>query len=84
MGEAGVGVVDADAEAGVLVGPTARLGAAGFAVGRTPDVKGDKIPDIWALMADGSARFYPGGRSAIGTPTTVIASGSWTYKQALG
>jgi hypothetical protein len=50
----------------------------------TPDVNGDKIPDIWALMADGSARFYPGGRSAIGTPTTVIASGSWTYKQALG
>jgi hypothetical protein len=50
----------------------------------TPDVNGDKIPDIWALMADGSARFYPGGRNAIGTPSTVIASGSWTYKQALG
>nr|WSZ17346.1 hypothetical protein OH837_30585 [Streptomyces canus] len=50
----------------------------------TPDVNGDKIPDIWALMADGSARFYPGGRSTVGTPSTVIGSGSWTYKQALG
>ncbi|MGW2704589.1 FG-GAP-like repeat-containing protein [Streptomyces sp. NPDC001340] len=50
----------------------------------TPDVNGDKIPDIWALMADGSARFYPGGKSSIGAPTTVISTGSWTHKQALG
>ncbi|MFD4601755.1 DNRLRE domain-containing protein [Streptomyces sp. NPDC058464] len=50
----------------------------------TPDANGDRIPDIWALMADGSVRFYPGGRSTLGTPTTVIGSGNWTYKQALG
>jgi len=50
----------------------------------TPDVNGDKIPDIWGLMADGSVRFYTGGRSSVGSPTTVIGSGGWTYKQALG
>ncbi|MEU6138799.1 hypothetical protein ABZ848_00380 [Streptomyces sp. NPDC047081] len=50
----------------------------------TPDVNGDKIPDIWALMADGSVRFYPGGKSSMGAPTTVISTGNWTYKQALG
>ncbi|MFF2101774.1 hypothetical protein [Streptomyces sp. NPDC058202] len=50
----------------------------------TPDVNGDKIPDIWAIQADGSARFYSGGRTVIGTSTTVIAVGNWTYKQALG
>ncbi|WP_405649147.1 FG-GAP-like repeat-containing protein [Streptomyces sp. NBC_00019] len=50
----------------------------------TPDVNGDKIPDIWALMSDGSVRFYPGGKTSTGTPTTAISTGGWTYKQALG
>ncbi|MFJ3231222.1 FG-GAP-like repeat-containing protein [Streptomyces sp. NPDC086787] len=49
----------------------------------TPDANGDKIPDMWALTADGVVRFYPGGRTVHGTPVTVI-SGGWTAKKAFG
>ncbi|MER6102545.1 FG-GAP-like repeat-containing protein [Streptomyces sp. NPDC001832] len=49
----------------------------------TPDVTGDGIPDIWALMADGTLRFYKATATWGGSPTTVI-SGGWENKKALG
>ncbi|MGW2837775.1 FG-GAP-like repeat-containing protein [Streptomyces sp. NPDC001493] len=49
----------------------------------TPDVSGDGIPDIWALMADGTVRFYKATATWGGTPTTVI-SGGWENKMAMG
>ncbi|MEU2298373.1 DNRLRE domain-containing protein [Streptomyces antibioticus] len=42
----------------------------------TPDVTGDKIPDIWALASTGSIYFYKGGASVIGTGAAVISSSS--------
>ncbi|WP_158711050.1 FG-GAP-like repeat-containing protein [Streptomyces albus] len=52
----------------------------------TPDVNGDSIPDVWSMAADGSIKFYPGGKTSIGTGTTVISSGSnWgTTKLSFG
>ncbi|MFG2464093.1 hypothetical protein ACGFXB_01285 [Streptomyces canus] len=47
-----------------------------------PDVTADGIPDIWAHMSDGSVRLYSGGKSVVGSSTTVI--GSWTGKLAFG
>ncbi|MFE4831784.1 DNRLRE domain-containing protein [Streptomyces sp. NPDC056672] len=49
----------------------------------TPDVTGDGIPDIWALMADGTVRFYKATATWGGSATTVI-SGGWENKMALG
>lgn len=42
----------------------------------TPDVTGDKIPDIWALASTGSFYFYKGGASVVGTGAAVISSAS--------
>ncbi|MCX4674868.1 DNRLRE domain-containing protein [Streptomyces sp. NBC_01433] len=49
----------------------------------TPDVTGDGIPDIWALMADGTLRIYKATPTWGGSATTVI-SGGWEQKLALG
>ncbi|MFF7363227.1 FG-GAP-like repeat-containing protein [Streptomyces sp. NPDC008125] len=49
----------------------------------TPDVTGDGIPDIWAIMADGTGRFYKATATWGGTPITVI-SGGWENKMAMG
>ncbi|MFF3467683.1 DNRLRE domain-containing protein [Streptomyces sp. NPDC002619] len=49
----------------------------------TPDANHDGIPDMWAVMNDGSVRMYSGGRSAVGTYTTVVSSG-WDGKLAIG
>ncbi|RPE39983.1 hypothetical protein EDD90_3011 [Streptomyces sp. Ag109_O5-1] len=46
----------------------------------TPDVNGDKIPDIWARKADGSVVFFPCTKTGVGTPVTVISSG-WEAKK---
>ncbi|MGW0604378.1 FG-GAP-like repeat-containing protein [Streptomyces sp. NPDC002640] len=42
----------------------------------TPDVNKDGIPDIWTMTADGSIAFYKGGKTTLGTATTVISAGS--------
>ncbi|MFE2067829.1 FG-GAP-like repeat-containing protein [Streptomyces sp. NPDC059467] len=47
-----------------------------------PDVNSDSVPDLYAHMSDGSVRLYYGGRTAIGSYTTVI--GTWTGKLAFG
>ncbi|MFE5940321.1 DNRLRE domain-containing protein [Streptomyces sp. NPDC056470] len=49
----------------------------------TPDATGDAIPDLWATMADGTLRFYPGRPSDHGAPTVVGESG-WTTLLTLG
>ncbi|WP_299532336.1 DNRLRE domain-containing protein [uncultured Streptomyces sp.] len=49
----------------------------------TPDVSGDGIPDIWALMADGTVRFYKATATWGGSATTVI-SGGWESKKSFG
>lgn len=50
----------------------------------TPDATKDGIPDIWAVSAaDGYLRFYPGGRTAHGTPT-VVGTGGWHLLRTLG
>ncbi|MBO1336432.1 FG-GAP-like repeat-containing protein [Streptomyces sp. VRA16 Mangrove soil] len=52
----------------------------------TPDVNNDKIPDLWAMAADGSIKFYAGGKTALGAGTTVISADSkWnTSKLSFG
>ncbi|MET9482678.1 FG-GAP-like repeat-containing protein [Streptomyces sp. NPDC006638] len=49
----------------------------------TPDVTKDGIPDIWALVSDGTLRLYKATATWGGTPVTVI-SGGWENKKALG
>ncbi|MFG3499042.1 DNRLRE domain-containing protein [Streptomyces sp. NPDC047928] len=49
----------------------------------TPDVTGDGIPDMWALAADGSVRFYTATKTWGGSAKTVI-SGGWGSKKAFG
>lgn len=40
----------------------------------TPSANGDTVPDIWAVLADGSVRFHAGGKAALsGSGTEVIA-----------
>ncbi|MEU7116659.1 DNRLRE domain-containing protein [Streptomyces sp. NPDC046182] len=49
----------------------------------TPDANSDGISDFWAVMANGTLRFYTGGPSSHGTQTTVGESG-WTSLLTLG
>ncbi|WP_250301990.1 hypothetical protein [Streptomyces sp. A 4/2] len=49
----------------------------------TPDVTGDGIPDMWALLQDGTVRFYQATRTGSGSSVTVI-SGGWQNKKAFG
>ncbi len=49
----------------------------------TPDANHDGIPDMWAVMNDGSVRMYSGGTSTVGSYTTVVSSG-WTGKLTIG
>ncbi|MFJ2647063.1 DNRLRE domain-containing protein [Streptomyces sp. NPDC087420] len=49
----------------------------------TPDANSDLIPDIWALKADGTTRFYAGSRTALSGSGTQIGSG-WQNKMAIG
>ncbi|WP_306324600.1 DNRLRE domain-containing protein [Streptomyces venezuelae] len=48
-----------------------------------PDASGDGIPDLWAVMADGTLRFYLGGRTTHGS-ATVVGEGGWTTLLTLG
>jgi hypothetical protein len=52
----------------------------------TPSVSGDSVPDIWAVEADGSVRFYAGGKSALsGSGTEIITANSyWKTRVAIG
>ncbi|WP_137994231.1 FG-GAP-like repeat-containing protein [Streptomyces vilmorinianum] len=49
----------------------------------TPDATGDGIPDLWAVMADGTLRFYAGARTTHGT-STLVGEGGWTGLLTLG
>ncbi|MFC0848057.1 FG-GAP-like repeat-containing protein [Streptomyces noboritoensis] len=49
----------------------------------TPDADGDGIPDIWVIKADGTVRFYSGGRTTMPTAGIQINSG-WQSKLAIG
>ncbi|MFD3942947.1 DNRLRE domain-containing protein [Streptomyces sp. NPDC058579] len=49
----------------------------------TPDATGDGFPDFWAVKADGTLRFYRGGKDAHGTSTLVGEIG-WTGLLTLG
>lgn len=42
----------------------------------------DGVPDLYAHMSSGSVRLYFGGKTAIGSSSTVISS--WTGKLAFG
>ncbi|WEH15705.1 DNRLRE domain-containing protein [Streptomyces sp. VNUA24] len=52
----------------------------------TPDANGDGVPDIWAVRADGSVRFYAGGKTVLsGSGTEIIAPASyWKTRIAIG
>ncbi|MFE9127796.1 hypothetical protein ACFYOF_20715 [Streptomyces sp. NPDC007148] len=49
----------------------------------TLDANHDGIPDMWAVMNDGSVRMYTGGATAVGSYTTVVSNG-WEGKLTLG
>ncbi|MFE6555479.1 FG-GAP-like repeat-containing protein [Streptomyces sp. NPDC057746] len=49
----------------------------------TPDANHDGIPDMWAVMNDGSVRMYTGGATAVGSYTTVVSNG-WEGKLTVG
>ncbi|MEU9699761.1 DNRLRE domain-containing protein [Streptomyces sp. NPDC047981] len=49
----------------------------------TPDATGDGIPDLWAVLSDGSLYFYPGGRDFHGT-RLVASQGGWLSSLAIG
>lgn len=42
----------------------------------TPDVNGDSVPDLWAIRADGTVRFYAGGKATVvpGSGREVLAA----------
>jgi hypothetical protein len=77
------------AGANSAAGADTEYGASGWGSGNirllfgTPDANGDGVPDIWALKADGTLRFYPGSKTALSGSGTQIASG-WQYKMAIG
>ncbi|WP_405476524.1 DNRLRE domain-containing protein [Streptomyces sp. NBC_00009] len=52
----------------------------------TPDANGDSIPDVWTVRADGSVRFYAGGRTTLpGSGTEIISPKSyWKTRIAIG
>jgi FG-GAP-like repeat len=53
----------------------------------TSDADNDGIPDIWAIMVDGSVRFFSGGRAQITNAGTTFISnsgGGWKNKLAFG
>jgi hypothetical protein len=54
----------------------------------TPDANGDGIPDIWALKADGTVRFYAGSRTVLsGSGTEIVGNGDgvgWKNKLTVG
>lgn len=52
----------------------------------TPDANGDGVPDIWTVRADGSVRFYVGGKTVLsGSGTEIIAPASyWKTRIAIG
>ncbi|MFD4319029.1 FG-GAP-like repeat-containing protein [Streptomyces sp. NPDC058548] len=49
----------------------------------TLDVNSDTIPDLWAVLADGTLRFYRGGTTSHGTHT-LVGEGGWTTLLTLG
>ncbi len=51
----------------------------------TPDVNGDRIPDIWALLSDGRVRVYiPTATWASSSATKIVIDGGWADKKAFG
>ncbi|WP_324784242.1 DNRLRE domain-containing protein [Streptomyces sp. H51] len=52
----------------------------------TPSVNGDAVPDIWAVMADGSVRFYTGGKTALTASGTEVYGphAYWKTRIAIG
>lgn len=52
----------------------------------TPSANGDTIPDVWAVLADGSVRFQSGSRTALtGLGTEIIARADyWKTRIAIG
>ncbi|WP_241826983.1 hypothetical protein [Streptomyces graminilatus] len=53
----------------------------------TPDVNGDTVPDLWAVRADGSVRFYAGGKASVvpGSGREVLSAKSyWKNRIAVG
>jgi hypothetical protein len=50
----------------------------------TPSANGDTVPDIRAVLADGSVRFHAGSRTALsGSGTEVIARADY-WKTRIG
>ncbi|MFJ7957514.1 DNRLRE domain-containing protein [Streptomyces sp. NPDC096319] len=49
----------------------------------TPGTDNDTIPDLWAVFADGTLRFYRGGTTAHGT-SDLVGEGGWTTLLTLG
>ncbi len=49
----------------------------------TPDVTGDRIPDIWAIASDGTIRFYTCTSTSGGSAVTVTGGG-WSSTKAFG
>ncbi|WP_405535653.1 DNRLRE domain-containing protein [Streptomyces sp. NBC_00075] len=53
----------------------------------TPDVNGDSVPDLWAIRADGTVRFYAGGKATVvpGSGREVLAARDyWKNRIAVG
>ncbi|MFJ9817459.1 DNRLRE domain-containing protein [Streptomyces sp. NPDC101151] len=52
----------------------------------TPSANADTVPDIWAIRADGSVRFYAGGKSTVtGSGTEAISPKDyWQTRIAIG
>ncbi|MDX3516520.1 DNRLRE domain-containing protein [Streptomyces scabiei] len=73
-------------------GTDLEYGSAGWSVANvplligTPDANGDGVPDIWTVRADGSVRFYAGGKTVLsGSGTEIIAPASyWKTRIAIG
>jgi hypothetical protein len=50
----------------------------------TPSANGDTVPDIWAVLADGSVRFHAGSKTTLsGSGTKVIARADY-WKTRIG
>ncbi|MDQ0750820.1 hypothetical protein QF034_005051 [Streptomyces africanus] len=52
----------------------------------TPSADGDTVPDIWAVLADGSVRFYAGSKTALtGSGTEIIGRADyWKTRITIG
>ncbi|MGW9436132.1 FG-GAP-like repeat-containing protein [Streptomyces sp. NPDC055607] len=85
----GVDLTSLSAGANSATGKDEVYGSTGWTTASMPKIKGtpdanhDNIPDLWAVKADGTLRFYQGGPTTHGA-STLVGEGGWNTILTLG